>query len=75
MWTLYLVLHGERFIAKKDLFVLTFNINSWVYNIWYLERFRLPKIFDKNLTGRLAKFKWKILMSKGSDIVDKRYKP
>ena len=60
-----MALLDNKIVLRQGLFMITFNIKNSVYGIWYLDKFKLPKLMDICEDKDVLKFKWCILMNKG----------
>ena len=64
IYKIYFAILDNKMVASKNLFIATYDIRFKVYNIWHLDSFGVPQIFDKFLCRTEFEFKWNILMSK-----------
>lgn len=65
IYKVYMALLSNKIILIEGLYIVTIDIRTSVYKIWYINEFKIPKLFDSCADRTTLKFKWNILMSKG----------
>jgi hypothetical protein len=63
MYKIYFAVLDNKIVDIKELFIATYDIRFKVYNIWYLDSFGVPQIYDKFLGKAAFEFEWNILMN------------
>jgi len=64
-YKLLMALNDNKIILRQGLFMVTLDIKRVVYNIWYLDKLKLPKLMDSCSDKDVLRFKWNILMNRG----------
>lgn len=64
-YKLLMALNDNKIILRQGLFMVTLDIKRVVYNIWYLDKLKLPKLMDSCSDKDILRFKWNILMNRG----------
>ena len=63
MYKIYFAILDNKIVDIKELFIATYDIRFNVYNIWYLDSFGVPQVYDKFLGRPAFEFEWNILMN------------
>lgn len=64
IYKVVLALLDNKLLAIDGVFMLSYNIVSNKYMIWYLDNHSIPRVFDCCDTKDIMEFKWNILMSR-----------
>lgn len=65
LYKVYMALQNNKIILLQGLYIVSLDIKSLVYNIWFIDEFGIPKLFDCCQDKTTLQFKWNILMCKG----------
>lgn len=65
LYKVYMAIFNNKIIFMEGLYIITVNIDTSVYKIWYINEHKIPKLFDTCRDKDILKFKWRILMCKG----------
>lgn len=65
IYKIYFAMLDNKIVDIKDLFIITYDVRFKAYNIWYMDSFGVPQIFDKFLSKDALEFKCNILMQRG----------
>lgn len=63
-YKIFMALHSNKVVLRQGLFMITLDIKNAIYNIWYLDNLKLPKLMDSCADKDILKFKWCILMNR-----------
>lgn len=63
MYKIYFAILDNKLVDIKELFIATYSIRFKTYNIWYIDSFGIPQIYDKFLAKSAFEFEWNILMN------------
>lgn len=62
IYRVYMALLNNKIILLQGLYIITLDIKNLIYNIWYIDEFNVPRLFDSCKDKGTLKFKWNILM-------------
>lgn len=68
IYKVFMAIFDNKIICSERFFIITYDIRTSKYIIWYINEFKIPRIFDCCEDKDVLQFKWNILMNKGGSL-------